>query len=74
MNVINHKIEDGQHASTSITEVTDASNLANEPDWKSAGITDVGFYFWDETEAYATGPYKTLKLAIEKRDEYFRSL
>jgi hypothetical protein len=34
------------------------------------GRTTEGWYFWDETEAYAYGPYITEEVCKTKRDEY----
>ena len=43
-------------------------------DADQAGFTQPGWYFWDETEAFCHGPYKTLEEAREKLDEYGKQL
>lgn len=35
-----------------------------------AGYTQDGWYFWDETEAHAIGPYETFEAAEEARRNY----
>jgi hypothetical protein len=68
MQQINHKIEEGQHAAHSITEV---HNFDEDQDVNDRGIEGDGFYFWDETEAEAVGPHATLEVAVKARDAYY---
>lgn len=43
-------------------------------DWKAAGYTNPGWYFWDETEANCYGPYESKAVAAEKFMEYVTML
>lgn len=42
-------------------------------DLKLAGVTAEGFYFWDETQTQAYGPYFTEQEALQKLHEYIES-
>lgn len=74
MVVTNHQIEPRtqprMHAASSVSEVTEWSR---EGDINEAFAGD-GFYFWDETEAAANGPYDTLEEAVTNRNTYFEHL
>lgn len=74
MKVINHKVQEGRHAATSITEVRDfCPPQSIKEDWFDCFNGD-GFYFWDETEAFVQGPFESIEVAVQSRDKYFESL
>jgi hypothetical protein len=60
-----------RHASETITEYVSGGLTTR---FEAAGFDLPGFYFWDETEAFANGPYKDLNEAIKERDLYFLAL
>lgn len=70
MKITNHKIDVGNHAACSIVEVRGYPNVTDT----LLGVTKEGFYFFDESEAYPCGPFDSLELAIEARDDYFINL
>ena len=74
MTITHHKIEEGMHAATSITEVRNFSPVTDPTkDYWNCFEGD-GFCFWDETEAGAMGPFDSLEQAKEQRDLYYKSL
>jgi len=64
----NHKIQEGNHAACSITEVIEDESFAFAP------VLTKGFYFWDESESNPCGPFDNLKLAIEARNSHYNNL
>jgi len=41
-------------------------------DLRERGLSTEGWYFWDETNAFAYGPFKTESIAEEALDRYIR--
>lgn len=52
----------------------DDTYKASEPTWQQAGYTTPGWYWWDETHAYCTGPFPTQELATQAKKAYFQLL
>ena len=74
MTITNHKIEEGRHAATSITEVRDFSPVTDPTKDYWNCFEGNGFYFWDETEAGAYGPFDSIGLAVLGRNDYYSRL
>lgn len=44
--------------------------LKQEGELGPYGVDDIGWYFWDETETDAIGPFDTLADALDARSKY----
>lgn len=45
-----------------------------KPDGVDCGWNGIGWYFWDETEAWCHGPYESASVAKLKLSEYVNEL
>ena len=65
-----HKIDGGSTRADFVSELRGWNFTTKELD----KFTGDGFYFWDETETQAYGPFKTLTEAVQQRELYCRHL
>lgn len=72
MNTNHIRVSEGGHAANSLLHVTDYTGPEGSD--YDRYVTGNGFYFWDETEATAHGPFPCIADAIYARDKYFSEL
>jgi hypothetical protein len=75
MKYIEHKIErDSKHAASTITEIIEEGNMTRDEEMAFGYDAKCGFYFWNEAECDAYGPYRDVDEAVTQRNEYFKNL